>query len=132
MSAMRNAWGKAVVLAAILGLTPSGWPQDAPKIPSKGPVRGYLVDLLCTRQRAKEGVKLGEVHTKMCLQMPPCESSGYAVMTPDYQILRFDDKGNDKAKKLLEKTNQASNFVVLVSGKIKDDEIEVSRIDLLK
>jgi hypothetical protein len=98
----------------------------------KSPLRGYLVDLFCARERAKEGVTLGEVHTRMCLQMPPCESSGYAVMTMDHQILKFDAKGNDKVKKMLDKTTQNSNFVVMVWGKIDEDEIEVRKIDLVK
>ena len=120
------------ILVTVLCLTTLVSAQEAPKAPLKSPVKGYLVDMLCTRERAKEGVKLGEVHTKMCLQMPNCVASGYAVMTPDYQILKFDSKGNEKAKQLIDRTNQTSNFVVLVSGKIKGDEIDVKKIELVK
>ena len=90
------------------------------------------MDLFCARERAKEGVKLGEVHTRMCLQMPPCESSGYAVMTMDHEILKFDAKGNERVKKMLDKTVQNTNFVVMVWGKIDGDEIEVRKIELVK
>ena len=129
MRGMWKAWG---VLVCALSLSVGAHSEDVPKIPWKSPVRGYLVDLLCSRQRAGEGVKLGEAHTKMCLQMPPCESSGYAVMTLDNQIYKFDDKGNEKARKLLDRTNQPSNFFVLVSGKVEGDEIEVRKIELVK
>ncbi len=125
---LRN-WG---ILLSAFCLTLSVSAQEAPKAALKSPVKGYLVDMLCTRERVREGVKLGEVHTKMCLQMPNCVASGYAVMTPDYQILRFDPKGNDKAKQLIDHTTQTSNFVVLVSGKIKGDQIDVKKIELAK
>ncbi len=126
---MHRFWGVLVWSLALVSLTSA---QDTPKATLKSPVKGYLVDMLCTRERAKEGVKLGEVHTKMCLQMPNCVASGYAVMTPDYQILRFDSRGNEKATQLIDHTNQTSNFVVLVSGKIKGDEIAVKKIELVR
>ncbi len=126
---MPRLWGVLVWSLALVSLTSA---QDTPKATLKSPVKGYLVDMLCTRERAKEGVKLGEVHTKMCLQMPNCVASGYAVMTPDYQILRFDSRGNEKATQLIDHSNQTSNFVVLVSGKIKGDEIAVKKIELVR
>jgi hypothetical protein len=110
----------------------AGFAEDQPKPPLKSPVRGYLVDMYCVRQRKSEGVKLGQVHTKLCLRMPNCVQSGYAVMTPDNQVLKFDEKGTQKTIKLLEKSDQEEGFVIQVSGKIKGDQIEVSRIELLK
>ena len=118
------------VLALVL--LASAFCEDQPKPPLKSPVRGYLVDMLCVRQRKSEGVKLGQEHTRMCLRMPNCIKSGYAVMTLDYQILKFDQKGTEKAIKLLDKTDQQQGFVVQVSGKITGDEIQVSKIELLK
>jgi hypothetical protein len=106
--------------------------QDQPKPALKSPVRGYLVDMYCVRERKAEGVNLGKEHTRLCLQMPPCVKSGYAVMTPDNQVLKFDAKGTQRAMKLLEKTDQEKGYVVQVSGKINDNEIQVSKIELLK
>ncbi len=105
---------------------------EEPKPVLKSPVRGYLVDMYCVRERKTEGVSLGKQHTRLCLQMPPCVKSGYAVMTPDNQVLKFDDKGTQKAMKLLEKTHQEKGYVVQVSGKISGNEIQVSKIELLK
>ncbi len=121
----------AVLLIMVLPLAAQDSKDAAPKAQLKSPVRGYLVDMLCARQRKSEGVKLGQVHTKMCLQMPACVQSGYAVMTPDNQLLKFDKAGTDKAIKLVEKSNQDHGFVIQVAGKIKGDEIQVSKIELL-
>lgn len=129
MEGMLRHWR---ILVSVLCLTTLLSAQETPKTSLNSPVKGYLVDMLCTRERAKEGVKLGEVHTKMCLQMPNCVASGYAVMTPGYQILTFDSKGNQKAKQLIDRTNQSSNFIVLVSGKIKGNQIDVKKIELVK
>ena len=106
--------------------------EDQPKPALKSPVRGYLVDMYCVRERKAEGVNLGKQHTRLCLQMPPCVKSGYAVMTSDNQVLKFDDKGTQKAMKLVEKSNQEKGYVVQVSGKISGNEIQVSKIELLK
>ena len=124
---MKRLWVVTLMFATGLAFA-----QDAAKVPLKSPIKGYLVDMLCVRQRKSEGVKLGPAHTKMCLRMPNCVQSGYAVMTPDYQILKFDKSGTDKAMRMLEKSSQDKGFWVSVSGKIEGDEIKVSKIELLK
>src|SRR3954469_12091961 len=120
------------VRVLLLALIVPAFAEDQPKPPLKSPVRGYLVDMFCVRERKSEGIKLGQDHTRMCLHMPNCIKSGYAVMTLDNQVLKFDDKGTQKTIKLLDKTAQEQGFVVQVSGKISGDEIQVSKIEFLK
>lgn len=123
---------KNLAIPLILFLLLPVFAQDQPRPALKSPVRGYLVDMYCVRERKAEGVNLGKEHTRLCLQMPPCIKSGYAVMTPDNQVLKFDEKGTQKAMKLLDKTDQEKGYVVQVSGKIAGNEIQVSKIELLK
>lgn len=122
---------KLIIWVLSMAITLPVAAQGPAKTPLKSPVRGYLVDMLCARQRKAEGVTFGQTHTKMCLQMPPCVKSGYAVMTPDNQILKFDEIGTAKAIKLVGKSKQEKGFVVKVAGKISGDEIKVSKIELL-
>src|SRR6266571_2280539 len=64
---------------------------------------GYLIDVACATDRKNNLSKLGPEHTRKCLQMPACQNSGYALLTEELQVLRFDHRGNDLARKLLEK-----------------------------
>ena len=55
-------------------------------------VKGYLVDRECASELGSRA-GFGPNHSKSCLQMPPCEKSGYAVLTEDKKIIKLDDKG---------------------------------------
>ena len=129
-STMRRVSKKLAGPLVFLRLLPV-FAEYQPKPALKSPVRGYLVDMYCVRERKAEGVNLGKEHTRLCLQMPPCVKSGYAVMTADNQVLKFDDKGTQKAMKLLGKSSQDKGYVVQVSGKISGNEIQVSKIEFL-
>jgi len=88
-------------------------------------MKGYLVDVACSNERAKELPTLGTVHTKKCLQMPDCERSGYAVLTPDRKIIKFDAAGNEEAKKLIAASSRQKDFQISVTGRVQKDMMAV-------
>jgi hypothetical protein len=92
-------------------------------------VKGHLVDVACA---SEEGQKpnFGAKHSKGCLQMPDCEKSGYAVLTEDKKIIRFDASGNAQAKKFIADLTKKNDIRVVVSGTLNGDHITVSRIEL--
>ncbi len=92
-------------------------------------VKGYLVDLACS---AEEGGKpdFGVKHTKNCLQMPDCVSSGYGVLTDSKKVVKFDKAGNEQAKKFIAGVNKSNDIKVSVQGEVKGDTMTVSKIEL--
>jgi hypothetical protein len=87
----------------------------------------YLVDVDCANKAiTDDGTNLQtnpENHTVACLKMPSCMASGYGVIirnkeTGKYNFLKFDEKGDKLARKLLETTNKTDNMRVKVRGTI--------------
>jgi hypothetical protein len=93
---------------------------------------GYLVDVSCSRDEAEAGPGWGQKHTRACLLMPVCVQSGYALLTSDNQVIRFDGKGNQQAYKLILATHQDKNWRIRVRGERAGDEVKVSSIELIK
>jgi hypothetical protein len=92
-------------------------------------VKGHLVDRECA-SRASSQAGFGANHTKNCLQMPPCVNSGYAVLTEDKKLIKFDDKGNEQVKKFLEGVTKPKDIKVAVTGNLNNDTITVNKIQL--
>lgn len=92
-------------------------------------VKGYLVDLSCA---SEEGSKagFGAKHSKDCLQMPDCAKSGYGVLTSDKKVIKFDQAGNDQAKKFIADMKKDKDIRVNVTGDVKGDSMTVSKIEL--
>ena len=92
-------------------------------------VKGYLVDRECASELGSRA-GFGPSHSKTCLQMPPCEKSGYAVLTEDKKIIKLDDKGNEQAKKFIAALTKNKDIKVVVTGDLNDDTITVTKIEL--
>jgi hypothetical protein len=92
-------------------------------------VKGHLVDLACSRE---EGQKpgFGAKHSKMCLQMPECEKSGYGVLTDDKKVIMFDAASNEKAKKFIADLTKDKDIRVNVTGTMSGDRLSVNKIEL--
>ncbi len=92
-------------------------------------VKGYLMDVACSGRKArKPGSAVG--HTKTCLRTPACEESGYAVLTDDNQVIKFDHDGNERAKKFLVDLTKDDHIQVTVTGAVDGDHMTVSKIEL--
>lgn len=105
-----------------------------PDIAKKTQISGYLVDVSCSKDEAEAGSSpaWGQKHSRGCLLMPVCVRSGYAVLTPNNEVVRFDSKGNEQAHRLILDTNRDANWRVVVHGIRQGDQVAVSKIDLLK
>lgn len=92
---------------------------------------GYLVDVSCaTEDGAKPG--FGAKHSKKCLQMPECEESGYALLTADNKVIKFDKAGNATAKQFIAKTDKDKDWKVNVTGDVTSDGMTVQSLELQK
>ena len=92
---------------------------------------GHLVDVSCaTEDGAKPG--FGAKHSKKCLQMPECEESGYALLTADNKVIKFDKPGNATAKQFIAKTDKDKDWKVNVTGEVTGDSMTVQSLELQK
>ena len=94
-------------------------------------LEGFLVDKMCSAKVAKGGQKAAAMHTKDCALMPPCEESGYGVVTSDNKFIMFDKAGNEKAVAALKATDKKDNLKVHVTGDVNGSNVKVSNLKLL-
>jgi 5S rRNA maturation endonuclease (ribonuclease M5) len=67
------------------------------------------------------------------MKIPDCAASGYGVLIKDkkagkYIFYKFDEKGNEIAKKLLETTKKTDNIKIKVKGTMMKDLIMIESI----
>ena len=97
---------------------------------TKEKVSGYLVDVSCSAELAEKGAAAAAKHDKECLGMPDCVASGYAVLTADNKVIKFDAKGNDEAKKAIAASSKDKDFKVTVNGVVQGDTIMVESLQI--
>lgn len=120
-----------LLLSALVALALIALPATAAS-GKKVTVKGTLMDIACATERASELDTLRIKHTRKCLQMPECEKSGFAVLTADNQVLRFDRAGNQRAQALIAAARQEKEIQVKVSGRLEGDRLTVKKMSLVQ
>jgi len=94
-------------------------------------IEGHLVDVACANHNAKKP-KPGFTasHSKDCLEMPECAESGYAIVTADNKVIKFDSKGNETAKKLIADSKKSSDFKASATGTLDGDTLKLEALTL--
>jgi hypothetical protein len=92
---------------------------------------GTLVDITCATDPKRDLAKLRSQHTRKCLLMPVCAESGYALLTDDDEILKFNASGNNLVRKLLAKRSRAEHWRVSVVGIVQEERLTVSHLKLV-
>ena len=109
----------AVLLGATLVLALSA---------SAAEFRGILVDQMCGKKHASEGLAYANAHTRNCGLMDARVHSGCGIFTPDGKYVPLEAAGNKKAEEALRKTDKKDNIQVKVSGKRHGDTIHVASL----
>ena len=78
---------------------------------------GVLIDAACGGKQKSE--KDAIAHPKSCAMKEGCAASGYGIVKGD-TFIKFDDKGNEKAKKYL--AVKENGMKVHVTGKLSEDK----------
>ncbi|MBI4476192.1 MAG: hypothetical protein HY654_03405 [Acidobacteria bacterium] len=124
-----------VVGAIILSLavvTAAAQPfDDAQGGPKPETIKGHLIDVACGTEK-DANAKTAAKHDKPCLQMDDCVKSGYGVMTAENTFYKFDNAGNQNARKLIRATDKAADWRVTVVGTISGEKIAVQTMALDK
>jgi|SRR5882724_334167 len=92
-------------------------------------VQGYLIDVNCSARKARKPGSLTG-HGTPCLRMPFCEGTGYGVLTEEKRFIKFNQDGNEKAKKFLASITKANDVKVTVNGTVDGDSMTVNKIEL--
>ena len=123
---MKRVLGSVVIVALAAAIAVAGNPSK-----KQTKFSGTLVDVACaTEQAQKQKPDFAQKHDKECLTMADCVKSGYALLTPDNKVLKFDAKGNEQARKLLAETKKEQDFKATVTGAVQGDSIEVATLAL--
>jgi hypothetical protein len=94
-------------------------------------IEGTLVDVACATENAAHPVAgFAAKHDKSCLQMPDCENSGYAVLTPDNKVIKFSSGSNAATKKLIAESEKKDDWKIKVTGVVEGDTITVQSLAL--
>jgi hypothetical protein len=121
----------AIALTAILStLSIAASPKNSKKAATQT-LQGYLVDNSCALEKHKSADWAAK-HGKGCLNMDECIKSGYAILTPDQKLYKFDAKGNAEARKLIDATDKKNDWKITLKGKVDAEHniVAVSALDL--
>jgi hypothetical protein len=118
------------VVLGVLTLTSVGGHASGRRS-AKQDLTGTLVDITCATDPKRNLAKLRSEHTRKCLLMPICAESGYALLTDHDEVLRFNAKGDELARRLIEKHLHTQSWRVSIEGTIQGDQLTVERIRLL-
>lgn len=83
-----------------------------------------LVDTNCVNKVKADP----DQHTRECAIM--CAKSGYGILTPDGNYLKFDKAGNEKALAALKATKKSDHLRATVTGERQGDRIKVQSLAL--
>ena len=82
---------------------------------------GTVVDVMCKKNDLAS-------HTKDCAIS--CAKSGFGILDKDGNYLKFDDKGNQEALKLLQNTSKKDHLRVNVTGSKDGGVIHVQSVKM--
>jgi pyruvate formate-lyase activating enzyme-like uncharacterized protein len=81
-----------------------------------------VVDVSCSAKVKADA----DAHTRACAMK--CEKSGYAIVTSDGTVLKFDAKGNEEAIAALKASSKVDHLRVTVMGDRDGDTIKVKSL----
>ena len=85
---------------------------------------GHLMDTMC----ASKLLDKASSHTTECMKMPNCKGSGFGLVTNEGKYLKFDEAGNAKALKELDRSGKEDNLLVTVTGRMQGGTIRVDTV----
>lgn len=86
-----------------------------------------LMDADCAGKA--EAMKAPEKHTKSCAMM--CSKAGYGAVV-DGKFVKFDKHGSELAKEAIQKSDKKDNLRADITGEMKNGEIVVSKLEMMK
>ena len=90
---------------------------------------GYVVDQHCAGGMASKANAMQKAagHTRDCALMEMCAASGFGIFSGG-KYFKFDAKGSEKAKGLLEKSKLSKGMYFTAVGKIVEGSLQVTSL----
>ncbi|MBZ5605286.1 MAG: hypothetical protein LAO79_23555 [Acidobacteriia bacterium] len=83
-----------------------------------------IVDVACSAKVKSNP----DAHTRDCAMK--CEKSGYAIITPDGNVLKLDEKGNQEALAALKASKKTDHLHATVTGDREGETIKVKSLKM--
>ncbi|MFN3344112.1 MAG: hypothetical protein ACK412_00490 [Chloroherpetonaceae bacterium] len=115
----------SLALLALFVTTPAT-AQDTKKEKKQTTLIGYLSDCMCGE--SLESVKMAADHPKECCLVEMCAKSGYGIYS-NGKFIKFDPKGNEKAKAFLTTLKKEKDLKVKVKGKMENNVFILASIE---
>jgi hypothetical protein len=92
-------------------------------------LKGYVVDQMCAKTLAKKEnvMEKAGAHTRKCALEEGCTESGYGLFS-EGKYYRFDDKGSEKAKTMIEGSKRESALMFEATGSVDGDMLTVKSL----
>jgi hypothetical protein len=92
-------------------------------------LKGYVVDQMCAKTLAKKEnvMEKAGAHTRKCALEEGCTESGYGLFS-EGKYYRFDDKGSEKAKAMIEGSKRESALMFEATGSVDGDMLTVKSL----
>jgi hypothetical protein len=84
-----------------------------------------VVDVNCSKKVAATA----DAHTRDCALK--CAESGFAIVTSDKKIIKFDAEGNKQVEAALKASDKKDHLRVDVTGDVDGDTIKVTSVKLV-
>jgi hypothetical protein len=98
--------------------------------------RGYLVDSKCYESATTNGKYLTSVNRDMDLSIklcvPSAKTKSFALVQPDWKMIKFDPDGNSKAAKLFVVIIEQQRYWVTITGEMDESILKVGAISMAK
>ncbi len=93
-------------------------------------LKGYVVDVMCAAGIAKKANVMAKAaeHTRACCFHEACAASGFGMFTDGGKFVKFDQRGSDAAKKLLESSRREKGLYFEATGKMEGETFVVKSL----
>ena len=96
-----------------------------------GPVtlKGYVVDQMCAGKMAMKdnAMEKAQGHSKDCALDDHCAASGYGIFS-DGKYYKFDEKGSERAKGLIEKSQREKGLFFEAKGTVSEGTMALTSL----
>jgi hypothetical protein len=104
---------------------------EAGKVESQATkLHGYVVDQMCAKGMMKKSnpMERAAKHTKECALEEACAASGFGLVYGDANWVKFDEKGDQLAKLMIEKSKKDKDLMADVTGMMKEGKFIVATL----
>lgn len=92
--------------------------------------KGYVVDVMCAASIAKKAnvTEKAAAHTRECCFHEACAASGFGMFSDGGKFVKFDQRGSDAVKRLLESSRREKGLYFEATGRMEGETFVVKSL----